>query len=85
MAAYTATSAFAPSVRWGVQGGVAQPNAVAWNSSRVNPVPRYQLGCFDTLGVRNIWVDLAPSMRNAPTPAGAATYLTATLTILGYK
>lgn len=55
---------------------------VALAGSGINPVPHYMLACYDTLGVRNYWVDTAVSMTRAPTPAGGATY-TDTLVVEG--
>ncbi len=67
----------------GAQDGYGVPKLTALASSGINPIPHYKLACYDSLGVRNFWVDTAVSLTNAPTPAGGATYVSATLTNLG--
>ncbi len=81
--AYVGTLVTLPVQTTGTQDGYGVPRMTALAASGINPIPHFKLACVDTLNVRNFWTDTSVSLTNAPTPAGGATYVSATLTVEG--
>lgn len=72
-----------PLSKQGSQDGYGQYKLTALAGASINPIPRYMLACYDTTNTRRYWTDTAISLTNAPSLPGGATYVSATLVIIG--